>query len=230
VTDLLTEHFPDVVDYQFTARMEDELDDIAEGKLEWQPVVKEFFEPLQEKLTEKMKTVENVAEVETEEKCPECGKPLIIKLGRFGKFLACSGFPECKFRKPLEEAGEKEEPEVSDEKCPKCSGHLVYRKGRFGKFLGCENFPKCDFTKQLESTPSVKCPNCKDGQLVMKRTRRGKPFWGCSNYPKCKTAFWNEPVDKKCPQCKAILTIDAKNNVLKCTGCDYQEDRSASSK
>lgn len=232
VTDLLCEHFHDIMDYQFTARMEEELDDVAEGKLKWQPVIKEFYEPMIKTIEEKMDTVEKktLTEEQTDEKCPECGKNLVIKLGRFGKFYACSGYPDCKYKRPYLENSEgeamssEEVKELTDEKCPKCGAQLSVKQGRFGKFLGCSNYPECKFTKQIGATgATVKCPECKDGELVMKRTRKGKPFWGCNNYPKCKTAFWNEPVDKKCPKCKAIMTKAGKSKI-KCSKCEYEEE------
>ncbi|MDO8513177.1 MAG: type I DNA topoisomerase [bacterium] len=234
VTDLLTEHFPAIVDYQFTAKMEEELDDIAEGKLKWQPVVKEFYEPLAKTLDEKMETVEkkDITEEKTDEKCPECKKDLVIKLGRFGKFYACSGYPECEYTRPYleNEEGEamsaKEVKELTDEKCPKCGAQLAVKQGRFGKFLGCSEYPKCHFTKQIGAGEPVKCTECA-GEIVMKRTRRGKPFWGCSNYPKCTLAFWNEPVDKRCPKCKAIMVKSGKDKV-KCSKCEYEETANSS--
>lgn len=230
VTDLLVEHFPDIIDYQFTARMEEELDDIAEGKLEWQPVIKEFYGPFEKNLKNKLETVEKkeITEEKTDEKCPECGKPMVIKLGRYGKFLACTGYPKCKFTRPYldEVISEKQEEQIekqeSEEKCPKCGAGLMLRDGRFGPFFGCSNYPKCDFTKKLDVTSGIKCPNC-DGQLVMKRTRRGKTFWGCNKYPKCKTAFWNEPIDKKCPDCGAIMTINQESKIVKCSECEHED-------
>lgn len=229
VTDLLTEHFKEIVDYKFTAKMEEELDDIAEGKLRWQPVIHEFYDPFEKNLENKLETVEKMsADEETEKNCPKCGKNLVIKLGRYGRFYACSGFPECDFTKPIaenekgEELTEEEVKELTEEKCPKCGAHLMIRQGRFGQFLGCSNYPKCDFTKQMAAGEAVKCPNCKNGELVMKRTRRGKPFWGCSNYPKCKTAFWTEPVEKKCPECGGLMTKSGKD-MVKCTKCEHEE-------
>lgn len=232
VTDLLVEHFHDIIDYQFTAKMEEQFDDIAEGKLKWQPVIKEFYDPLMKALDEKMDTVEkkSITEQETEEKCPECEKPLVIKLGRFGKFYACTGYPDCTYKRPYLENSEGEAissealKELTDEKCPKCQAQLAVKQGRFGKFLGCSNYPGCRFTKQIGETGDlVKCIECGIGDLAMKRTRKGKPFWGCSNYPNCKTAFWTEPVEKKCPKCKAIMTKAGKTKI-KCSKCEYEEE------
>ena len=211
VNDLLVEHFNDVVDYKFTAEMEDDLDDIAEGKREWVPVIDEFYTPFSKNLKEKTKQLqkEDIIKPEmTDEKCPECGKPLVIKLGRYGKFMACSGYPECKFSKPLatiekndKVVGEGEDPtsvsEALSEKCEKCGGKMILKEGRFGKFLACENYPKCKNTKAIVATTGIKCPECGEGELVEKRTRRGKMFWGCSRYPGCKYATWENPKKAK---------------------------------
>jgi DNA topoisomerase-1 len=143
VNDILVEHFPEVVDIGFTAKMEEELDEIAEGKIAWQPVIKEFYEPFAKRLEEKYEEVKKHEVTETtEEICEKCGKPMIIRIGRFGKFLACSGFPECKNTKPL-----KSEPQTIGMKCPKCgAGDIVIRRTRRKRiFYGCSRYPECDF-------------------------------------------------------------------------------------
>jgi len=230
VNDILVEHFPDIVDYNFTAKMEEELDDVAEGKLEWQPVIKEFYEPFAKNLAEKMESVQKSEFTEkTDEKCPECGKEMVIKMGRFGKFMACTGFPDCKFTKPLLEkeiggkAAEEVQEEVEKEKCPKCGSSLLLKEARFGPFLACEGYPKCKFTKSIEIKAEVPCPNC-GGDLARKSTRKGRAFWGCSNYPKCKTAFWQEPIKEKCPQCQSLMMRDSRTKLVKCSKCDYKEE------
>jgi len=193
VCDILLEHFPDIVDYEFTSHMEEELDDIAEGKLKWQPVIREFYDPFSKNLANKMETVsKNDLAEKTDEKCPNCGKDLMIKLGRYGKFLACSGFPECKYTRPLGKEGKPAEPQKTDEKCPKCGKDLVLKESRFGKFLACSGYPGCKYTKNIVIESKVKCPDC-GGKLIQKRTRKGRTFWGCENYPKCKRAYWKEP-------------------------------------
>ena len=220
VNNLLVEHFPEVVDYNFTAKMEENLDEIAEGKLKWQPVIKEFYEPFSKQLSNKMETVQkNGLEKVTSEKCPNCNKNLVEKFGRFGKFLACSGFPECKFTKPIidKNISAGGNLQKSQEKCPKCNKNLAIKESRFGPFLACEGYPKCKYTKNLEIKSEVKCPNCK-GDLVQKRTRRGKVFWGCANYPKCKTAFWQEPTRQKCPKCDSLMLKD-RFGKIKCSQC-----------
>ncbi|QQG50018.1 MAG: type I DNA topoisomerase [Candidatus Berkelbacteria bacterium] len=233
VNDLLVEHFPTVVDFNFTAEMEDELDDIAEGKKKLNTVLDEFYKPFAELLAKGEKTVDkkSIVEEKTDEKCPECHKPLVIKLGRYGKFYACTGFPECKYTAPITENMDKDEQKAVDEQeggaCEKCKdGKLVLKQGRFGTFFGCSNYPKCKFTKALVIASSVPCPNC-GKELVRKMTRRGKAFWGCSGYPSCKTAFWDEPTSEKCPQCSNILV--KKRAGLACSQCDYTKEPAGAS-
>lgn len=201
VNGLLVEHFPDIVDYQFTAHMEDDFDEIASGDKEWVAVIKEFYDPFAEELKTKNKELEKTEFIKpekTNEKCPECGKPIVIKLGRFGKFMACSNYPECKFSKPLVDKEIKKEVAAEiKEKCEKCGGAMVLKEGRFGKFLACENYPKCKNTKSITVSSGVKCPDCEKGELVEKKTKKGRTFWGCSTYPKCKYASWNDPSKKE---------------------------------
>lgn len=206
VNDLLVEHFPEVVDFDFTAKMEDELDDIADGKREWVPVIEEFYTPFAKNLTEKNKEIvkeDVIKPEETKEKCPECGKPLLIRLGRYGKFMACSGYPDCKYSRPLESEVKEEVAgkggkmesvaEAETEKCEKCGGKMVLKEGRFGRFLACENYPKCKNTKTLVQPTGIKCPDCKEGDVIARRTKKGRTFWGCSRYPKCNYATWENP-------------------------------------
>ncbi|MFA4996204.1 MAG: type I DNA topoisomerase [Patescibacteria group bacterium] len=211
VNDLLVKHFSNIVDYEFTAKMEDQFDDIAAGEKKWVPVIEEFYTPFAKNLSEKSKEIEKddiIKPEMTDEKCPECGKPLLIRLGRYGKFMACSGYPECKFSKPLEEKGESGEvankkgemesiAEATAEKCEKCGGKMVLKEGRFGKFLACENYPKCKNTKTVVQSSGIKCPECGEGELVQKRTKKGRMFWGCSRYPGCKYASWNDPKQER---------------------------------
>ena len=192
---LLKEHFYQYVDYQFTAKIEEELDNIARGKIGWKPVVRSFWEPFIKLI--KLKNIEikksDIVNETTEEQCPECGKPLVIRLGPYGRFLACSGYPKCRFSKPLGNEAESIESKgkETDEICDQCGRPMVIRKGRFGSFLGCSGFPDCKNTKPIdgkakviEVTSDQKCEKCGEF-LVIKRNRYGKPFLACPNYPKC---------------------------------------------
>lgn len=201
VTNLLAEHFPNIVDVSFTARMEEDLDEIARGEKEWVGVVREFWEPFSKRLAQKfseIKREEVTALEETDEICPECGKPLVVKLGRYGKFISCTGFPECKYARPLSDVLKNGVPDDIDQSqleggCPECDGELVLKEGKFGKFVACSNYPKCKFTKPYLDKIGMKCPDCGEGEVIFKRTRKGKTFYGCSRYPECKFASWKNP-------------------------------------
>ncbi len=210
VTDLLVKHFQNIVDYKFTAEMEDEFDEIAEGKLKWQKVIEDFYKPFEKNLEIKQKEVskDDVIKVEElDEKCPECGQGLIIRLGRYGKFIACSDYPKCKYSRPVENPSTdnleivgkegKMEKVQEDMKCEKCGSKMIIKEGRFGRFLACEKYPECKNTQTLVSSTNVKCPDCGEGELVERRTKRGKKFWSCSTYPKCKYATWTKPEPEK---------------------------------
>ncbi len=232
VNDLLVAHFPQIVDYEFTAKMENDLDDISEGKTKWQPVIKEFWGPFKENLDKKYMELDKkeLTESKTDEICDKCGKPMVIKMGRYGKFLACSGWPECKNAKPIGEGGQPGEgPKPVGEKCPECGSELVERKGRFGPFVGCSNYPKCKYIKKKPAQELGSCPKCQEGKIVGKRSRRGW-FYGCSRYPDCDFTLWGKPVilegkteNEKCPECGAIL-VHAKDDAIKCSNkeCKYK--------
>ena len=225
VIKLLVEHFADIVDYNFTAEMEDDLDNIAQGKKTWKPIIKEFYKPFAKNLELKEKELDKkeITETATEEICEKCGSPMVIKLGRFGKFLACSNYPDCKSTKPINDKGEIEEPETTDEKCETCGSSMMFKHGRFGKFLACSNYPKCKTTKQVNKEVGVKCPKCNQGQMVEKRSKRGKPFFSCDQYPKCEHAVWTKPTGELCPECQQLLLYAAKNKI-KCEACDFSKD------
>jgi DNA topoisomerase-1 len=221
VNDLLVEHFPNFVDMGFTAGMEDELDDVANGDREWQPVVREMYEPLEAALT--VATVEAPKQVEeTDELCPECNAPMVIRWGRRGKFLACTRFPECRGTKSME--GEvQEQPQMTEEPCPECGANLVIRSGRFGKFMACSRYPECKGRKPLVNTLNVKCP--KDGgDIAERRTKRGRTFYGCTNYPNCDFTTWSKPFDTPCPNCGGLIVAD-KDNMAKCTVCEWRGEQ-----
>lgn len=228
VNDLLVNHFTNIVDYKFTAEMEDSLDKIAQGKSAWQPIIKNFYEPFEKNIMTKDKELskKELTEEKTDDTCPKCGKELIIKMGRFGKFFACSGYPECKYTAQLDkENGQKKEEEKIEEKCPQCNHDLVKKHGRFGEFIGCSNYPECKYILSLAEKLNISCPECDKGEMVIKKTRRGKPFYACNQYPTCQFALWQKPINKNCPECKSLLVYAAKEKI-KCSNnaCKYTED------
>lgn len=203
VNDFLVKHFADILSYDFTARVEEQLDEVAHGKTKWVDMIREFYDPFEALLEEKKDDIkrDEVISQKTDIVCLECGKMMEIKLGRFGKFLSCTGYPKCKAARPLNHDGTPGEPiklEPTGEKCPECGSDLVERQGRFGKFVGCSNYPKCKHIKKDEKKIGIKCAICEPGEIVEKKTRRGKLFFGCNNYPKCKAAFWDKPIQKTC--------------------------------
>jgi len=266
VTDLLVENFKDIFDFQYTARLEEELDEIEEGKEKWTDALGDFYKKFLKDLKYAEKHMENIKRMEkpTDEKCERCGAPLVIKWGkhgsfyacstydkddpntctftkenpidlpdldsadmqettqeeycencgrpmvlkrgRFGQFMACTGYPDCKTTRRLDQG--KKVPDIPlDEKCPKCDRNMVLRHGRYGEFVSCSGYPECKYVKQ--NYIGVKCPTCKDGDLVEKKARRrGNIFYGCSNYPKCKFTSAYKPIDEACPQCGSPYLIE----------------------
>ncbi len=246
VTDLLLESFADLFDVTYTARMEADLDSIEEGKIDWRMSLSDFYERFQKDLEHAerhmtdIKRMErptdficekcgkpmvikwgkhgsfiactgypdctNTREVEQEgvteqdeaEYCDNCGRPMVLKKGRFGQFLACTGYPDCKTTKQLGQA-QKPQDVPLDEECPQCQGKMVKKFGRYGEFIACGNYPKCKFVKQ--KTVGVKCPNCSEGDVVERRSKKGKTFFGCSRYPECDFVAWGKPIPEKCPEC-----------------------------
>jgi len=226
VNDLLVEYFPDVFTVGFTAEMEEELDEIARGERPWPPVVRQFYEPLQVDI-ERAAAAPKVEQL-TEEVCDNCGKPMVKKWGRFGQFLACTGYPECKNTRPIE--GE-EEDTTTDERCPECDSDMTIKRGRYGRFLACTRYPECKGTKPLLVKVGVPCPKCgKD--IVEKRTnkqkgKRTRLFYGCAGYPDCDFVSWSKPLEQPCPQCEGLLVAGGKPRVegeqpAKCTQCDFK--------
>jgi DNA topoisomerase-1 len=253
VTDLLLESFDDIFEVKYTARMEEELDEIEDGKLDWRAALQDFYQrfdkdlkhaeehmtdikrmekptdlicekcgkPLVIKwgkhgsfiactgypectytreLTVDLPDVDKVdlAEQGDEEYCENCGRPMVLKKGRFGTFLACTGYPDCKTTKQI--GGEQKKPDQPlDEKCPQCGNHLVLKHGRYGEFTACSNYPACKYVKQ--KTIGVKCPECSEGEVVERRSKRGKTFYGCNRWPDCNFVAWAKPIAEKCPEC-----------------------------
>jgi DNA topoisomerase-1 len=215
VNDLLVTLFPDIVDLHFTAAMEEELDEIARGQKAWRPVVERFYLPLQEALAQAADAPR--AEEPTDERCEVCGKPMVVRWGRFGRFLACSGFPECRSARPL--PGE-EEPEATDERCELCGSPMAVRSGRFGRFLACSRYPECKGTRTLHTKVGVACPRCR-GDVVARRTRRGRTFYGCANYPSCRFVTWSRPLAEPCPDCGDLIVAAARERA-RCLSCSWK--------
>jgi DNA topoisomerase-1 len=287
VTDLLVEHFGDLIDVKYTARMEEELDEIEDGKLKWTDALSDFHGKFTKDLKSASRHMRNVKreETPTEEVCGKCGKPMVIKWGRYGRFLACSGYQECKNTQELAANGTGEKgsepaevpPEIK-ETCEKCGGAMVIRKGRFGPFLACSNYPNCrntkkihvdregNITKKADRILDEKCPNCgkhlvvKDGrfgeftacsdyptcryiklkevgvtcpkcggQIVERKSRRGKTFFGCNKYPDCDFVTWYRPLSQKCPSCgkpyllEKITKRDGVTHFCDAEGCSFKE-------
>lgn len=233
VTDLLVEHFKSIVDLEFTAHMEEELDNVAEGKAQWQPVVSDFYGPFHSNLQTKYEAIKKtdiMPEQLSEEKCDKCGSPMLVKTGRFGPFLACSNFPDCKNIKSIakkntpeqDERLEKLNEEHKGTVCDKCGSAMAVKVGRFGPFLACTSYPKCKNIKNITdpNAPVITCPVCKKGNIVQKRSKRGS-FWACDQYPDCKTAFNSQPTGKPCPECGEML-VEGKNGP-RCSSktCEY---------
>ena len=183
VNSVLVKNFPNILDVTFTARMEEELDLVASGDNEYKQVLDDFYIPFSKTLDEVEKNLEKII-------CEKCGSEMELKIGRFGKYFACSGYPDCKNIKSTNEM-KTSEPEYTGETCPECSSKTLIRSGKFGKFIGCENYPECNFTKQL--TLGIKCPTCKEGEVVTRRSKNGRFFYGCSRYPDCDYVSWNKP-------------------------------------
>jgi DNA topoisomerase-1 len=284
VADLLVENFRDIFDLQYTARLEEELDEIEEGKEKWQDALGEFYKKFQKDLKYAAKHMENIKRMEkpTDEKCERCGSPLVIKWGkhgsfyacstydkedkntctftkenpinlpdldsadvqettqeeycencgrvmvlkrgRFGQFMACTGYPDCKTTRRLDQG--KKVPDIPlDELCPKCGRNMMIRHGRYGEFTTCSGYPECKYVKQ--NFIGVKCPECKDGELVEKRARKGNTFYGCGNYPNCKFTSAHKPIPEKCPSCGSEYLVEKNlkaGPVIACPNkeCDYE--------
>ncbi len=281
VTDLLLESFNDIFDVRYTARMEEELDEIEEGKLDWRDAMGEFYERFTKDLENAETNMTNIKRMEKptdltcdkcgkplvikwgkhgsflactgypectytreltvdlpdvdgadlaeqgdEEYCQNCGRPMVLKKGRFGTFFACSGYPDCKTTKQI--GGSQKKPDVIlDEKCPQCGNNLVQKYGRFGEFTACSNYPACKFVKQ--KTIGVKCPECSEGEVVERRSKRGKVFYGCSRYPDCNFVAWSRPVAERCPDCGNSYLVEKylkSGAFLQCpaSGCKYKRE------
>ena len=236
VNDLLVESFPDILDVTFTASMEEGLDGVEEGQRDWVKLLGDFYTPFKVDLDKAEVHMRDVKreEIPTDFKCEKCGTPMVIKWGRNGEFLACSGYPECKNTKEFlrKEDGTIEiAPEATtDEKCETCGAPMVVKRGRFGEFLACSRYPDCKTTRPISLGVTCPRPSC-GGFLTEKRSRRGKVFFGCSNYAKtgCDFVSWDRPMPQTCPQCEAPFLVKRENRRgggrMRCIadGCGYSE-------
>ncbi|MDX8409384.1 MAG: type I DNA topoisomerase [Mariprofundales bacterium] len=232
VSKFLTASFDDIINTGFTADIEDKLDAVARGEAGWKPLLRDFWGPF--KAAVDVAAVAERPVEESSEKCPECGKAMAIKLGRFGKFLACTGYPACKHAQPISKDGEPQEAEaveLSDQKCEKCGSPMAIKHGRYGKFLGCSAYPKCKNIQPMEKPldTGLTCPECGKGTFLEKKSRRGKIFYSCSTYPKCKNALWNKPIDRPCPECSApfvtekVTKRNGTEHLCASEGCGWKE-------
>ncbi len=234
INDLLVENFPDIMTTEFTAKMEGQLDDIEHGTLNWVDALKTFYTPFKadlEKAEEKMKDFKAQVE-ETDEVCEKCDKPMIIKWGRFGKFMACSAYPDCKNTRDLEEKGTEDGAKTDEVEgnCDKCEAPLIMKRGRFGKFIACSNYPECKFTRPIGL--GISCPeeSCK-GEIAARKSKKGRTFYGCTKYPDCKFTSWDKPVGEGCPECKNPFLIEKwKKNEdpsILCPNCGFKKTNTA---
>jgi DNA topoisomerase-1 len=232
VSDLLVENFPDIMTEEFTAQMEDKVDQIEEGKIEWVDTLKSFYKPFEKDLVqaeEKMRDIKGQVE-ETDEVCEKCNQPMIIKWGRFGKFMACSNYPECKNTKEV--AGKDEGPDAvkAEGNCDKCNSPVVIKVGRFGKFMGCSAYPDCKFTKPISTGVSCPEPDCK-GYISARRSKKGRTFYGCSEYPNCTFTSWDKPVAESCPECNNPYMVQKwkknEGESLLCPKCNFKKSTEA---
>jgi DNA topoisomerase-1 len=233
VTELLEKNFANIVDISFTANMEEKLDEVAEGNNDWQELLSDFYFPFVDQITEaKEKIVSLKLAQPLGRNCPKCGEELLLRSGRFGNFVACSGFPKCKYTEQVDEEGNKVEVvvETSGVKCDKCGKDMIVKNGRNGQFLACSDYPDCKNTKSInveEKTSDTPCPDC-GGKISLKNSRRG-PFWGCENYPNCKFISKFEPTTIKCKEkgCNGVVAerVYRKKDVYECVKCKARTDR-----
>jgi len=226
VTRVMVSRFPDIFNVEFTSEMENELDKVEEGELPWQTVLRNFYDPFAKALESVdtaalIREAHDVGDLENEP-CPECGGKLTLKSGRFGPFIACTNYPECRYTKPLKRDKVPDRP--TDEVCQECGAPMVIKTGRYGEFLACTRYPECKHTRPIPL--GVKCPKCGVGDLAERRTRRGRSFYGCSRYPECDFSTWYRPVPDTCPACGHVgaerRVTKARGEYRKCLKCQHE--------
>ncbi len=228
VSKQLVKHFVKEMDYQFTAGLENKLDEIAENKLVWNDVLKDFYTDFIETVHDAEKNMEQIS-IESDVVCPNCGRKMVIRTSRFGsQFLGCSGYPECKTMLPLKTTNEEAqaEPEKCEEKCEKCGSDMIFKVGPYGKYMECTN-AECKNRKRVVKSTGVACPKC-GGDIVQRKSKYGKFFYGCSKYPDCDFVLWNEPTGEKCPKCDSLLVkkVLKRGTTIECSNksCDYKRE------
>jgi len=228
VEGVMVSRFPEIFNVEFTSEMETELDRVEEGELEWQTVLANFYQPFMKaleavdinKLVMETHGLENLSK----ERCPDCGAPLMVRSGRFGPFIACTRYPDdCRHTRPIKKDKTPDKP--TDEVCHLCGAPMVIKTGRYGEFLACSTYPKCKGTRSIPI--GVKCPRCLGGDLVVRRTKRGRSFFGCARYPDCDFSTWNRPTAETCPSCGWVgmekKSTKAEGDRLICMKCGHQE-------
>ncbi len=238
VSKQLVSQFSDIMDYKFTAGMEEKLDKIAEKEAIWVKVLQDFYGPFMEEVNSVMKTAQKVT-IETKINCPNCGKPMLLRTSKTGsQFLGCSGYPDCKTTmsinviQEMEESESEDNPtpkpqEICEEKCEKCGNEMVFKLGPYGKYMECTN-PDCKHRKPYRKSTGVTCPKCGKGTIVERKSKRGTVFFGCNEYPQCDFVLWNEPTGEKCPECGSLLVkkVLKKGTVISCSSmkCGYKKE------
>ncbi len=232
VNKFLTSYFTRYVDYDFTARLEDELDAVSRGEEEWVPLLEKFWQPFKDQIDHTQENVKrsDVTQEPIDEKCPTCGGQLAIRLGRNGRFIGCTNYPECDYTRNLN--GDQEAAPADEEvgrDCPECGSKLVFKQGKYGRFIGCSGYPKCRYIESLDKPEDtgVTCPQCYKGSLMKRKSRKGKIFFSCSTYPKCDYAVWDQPLAEPCPSCAwpiVTLKITKRRGAEKvCPKCKHAE-------
>ena len=224
VSKQLTEHFKEIVDYDFTASMEKKLDEIAEDKLVWSDVLNDFYQPFAKIVNSARENMQRIV-IDSGKTCPNCGKPLVVRTSRWGtQFLGCSGYPECKTMMPLNADTSEQQEKPVEEKCEKCGGDMVSKNGPYGPYIECS---QCKHRKSIQKTIGVKCPKC-NGEIIVRKSKRGRVFYGCNQYPKCDFVSWDEPINEKCPECGSILVkkVTKKSEKHLCSNkeCSYVKE------
>ena len=231
VSKQLVEQFANIMDYKFTAGMEEKLDKIADKKAVWNKVLKDFYDPFIKEVNSVMQTAQKI-NIETKFVCPNCGKPMVLKNGKTGsQFLGCSGYPECKTAlslnviQELEENDNEKTQEICEEKCDKCGADMVFKLGPYGKYMECINI-ECKNRKPYRKSTGVVCPKCGKGEIVERKSKRGTVFFGCNKYPDCDFVLWNEPIDEKCPKCQSLFVkkVLKSGESIVCSKCGFKKE------